>query len=458
MRRRRELPPPAAEFEERATYDKKKIRHLLGRFHEWLTSESVSISEIHADHVEQFLGQGQLRNLAPSTKSLYQHRLHRYLRWLAERNYIDADACKTKRTKPLPESARRFIQQLQPILRPRSCEGCRHALGRFFRWADSAGVDVHDLTRSNILEFSQFLHHQGLAASTRCGYLHSLRNYLRYLHEQELLKTSPKVLLRSDDFPRLPDCLPRALSPRVDVQLCGRLADSTDPRCLSLLVMRKTGLRVGELRMLPFDCVQNDHSGNHYIKVPLGKLNNERLVPIDDETYGLIERIKLRDQQPRKWLLPNPRTGQPFHYNSYRKSLRIVARDLANGGKEITTHQLRHSYASSLLNAGMSLASIRQLLGHKSINMTMRYAMMSPTNLRKEFLEATSKTQTHYSTLPMNPIGIEDSSNKASCMVAELALSVRRDAATLAPHLRAQGRRIARRLQQIGDQLGGLGL
>lgn len=342
VRRHRKLPPPASEYLDRATYDKRILRHLLGRFHEWLKSERVTISNIHADHVEQFLDQDRLCAVAVSTKLLYPRHLHRYLRWLAERRFIGPDACKTYRPKPLPEPARRFIQQLKPILRPNSCEQYRYALGRFFRWSQSLGVDVRALKRNDIVKFTGFLYRQGLAPGTRCGYLSKLHNYLRYLHRQGLLQGDPEFLIRSTDFPKIPDCLPRALRPEVDVQLCVRLANSTDLRCQGLLVMRNTGLRIDELRTLPLNCVQNDHLGNRDLKVPLGKLNNERLVPIDDETYDLIEQIKMRDPQPRKWLIQNPRTGQPFHYTCYRESLRLVAHDITNGDEAITTHQLRH--------------------------------------------------------------------------------------------------------------------
>jgi hypothetical protein len=157
-------------------------------------------------------------------------------------------------------------------------------------------------------------------------------------------------------------------------------------------------------------------------------------------------------------LLQHPKTGQPFHYHRYRAALRLIAHDLLHDGEPIQSHQLRHSYATSLLNAGMSLASIRQLLGHKSITMTMRYAMMSPVNIRKEFLDAISKAQEHYDSLPVAPIDIEQSRAKASTMVTEFAQCVHRDAANLGSATRARAHRIARQLHHLGVRLGELGL
>ena len=56
--------------------------------------------------------------------------------------------------------------------------------------------------------------------------------------------------------------------------------------------MRKTGIRVGELADLPYHCVHQDSKTNHFLKVPLGKLDSERMVPLDDSALELIEKLQ----------------------------------------------------------------------------------------------------------------------------------------------------------------------
>ncbi|MBF0491783.1 MAG: tyrosine-type recombinase/integrase [Deltaproteobacteria bacterium] len=54
----------------------------------------------------------------------------------------------------------------------------------------------------------------------------------------------------------------------------------------------------------------------------------------------------------------------------------------------VTFHRLRHSYATSLLTGGLSIVSLMKLLGHRRIEMTLRYAKVTPSHLRNEYLKA----------------------------------------------------------------------
>ena len=71
--------------------------------------------------------------------------------------------------------------------------------------------------------------------------------------------------------------------------------------------MRATGMRIGELTMLELDCVHEVPGSGAWLKVPLGKLLTERMVPIDEETVEIIDRIaEHRTGRP----LRHPRTGR----------------------------------------------------------------------------------------------------------------------------------------------------
>ena len=62
----------------------------------------------------------------------------------------------------------------------------------------------------------------------------------------------------------------------------------------ALLLTRATGLRIGELRDLELDCVHQIDGHSDWLKVPLGKLATERMVPLDDETVTILDRIAAR--------------------------------------------------------------------------------------------------------------------------------------------------------------------
>jgi site-specific recombinase XerD len=66
------------------------------------------------------------------------------------------------------------------------------------------------------------------------------------------------------------------------------LRESQSPYAPLFLLLRQTGMRIGELIHLPPDCVLTNDKGEHYLKVPLGKMNNERMAPLTEESFELI--------------------------------------------------------------------------------------------------------------------------------------------------------------------------
>lgn len=164
--------------------------------------------------------------------------------------------------------------------------------------------------------------------------------------------------------------------------------------------MRRCGLRVGELRNLTFDCVAQDFNGNWFLKVPLGKLNNERVIPLDPETVAVVEKIKrhhsLRPEPGSEtvYLISNP-SGRRRGKEHFNPVLQDVARGLVIPGK-MTVHRLRHSYATSHLSAGLPLTTLKALLGHRDIRMTLGYAAVTQETIRNEYFTALTKIQARY--------------------------------------------------------------
>lgn len=115
-------------------------------------------------------------------------------------------------------------------------------------------------------------------------------------------------------------------------------------------------------------------------------MNTERLVPLSQKSLNLIENIRNLSETSRDKLLSLSTSKKNLHGHLSRRFKKLV-HDI-DEGKPITFHRLRHTYATSLLTAGVSLVSLMKLLGHKRIEMTLRYAKVTPTHLRNEYFKA----------------------------------------------------------------------
>ena len=185
-----------------------------------------------------------------------------------------------------------------------------------------------------------------------------------------------------------------------------------------LTVLRGTGIRLGELLDLELDCIWDSASHGSWLKVPLGKLATERTVPLDEPTLAALDEWMTRRGPQRA--LPHPRLNRPADFLFTERGRRLTAFRLRRGlddaaaaaglrGRDgqtlhVTPHQLRHTYATSLFNSGMSLQALMALLGHVSTEMTLRYAALAAPAVRIAYEEAMSKARARL-TLAIAPVG-----------------------------------------------------
>jgi site-specific recombinase XerC len=200
------------------------------------------------------------------------------------------------------------------------------------------------------------------------------------------------------DAPRLPHPLPRYLPPDSERALLAALEASPNRlRADALLLLRATGMRIGELVDLELDCVHEVSGQGAWLKIPLGKLLTERMVPIDEETLKLVDRIVAHRSPGRP--LRHPRTGKLADFLLTHQGRRVPAdtlreelhRAAAEAGLDgVVPHQLRHTYATALVNAGCSLQALMALLGHVSAAMSLRYGRLFDATVRDEYTRALS--------------------------------------------------------------------
>jgi site-specific recombinase XerD len=230
-----------------------------------------------------------------------------------------------------------------------------------------------------------------LARYTMIARIVRLRRVLEELAWAQQLPTLAHLLGR-DDIPRRDHHLPRPLTPDQDQRIQQELRRRDDCTSNALLLLRHTGMRIGECVDLSVDCLRPLGPNQWIIHVPLGKLGTERWVPVDSVVCRIIDR--LRSLRPPtapdagRLLLPRPR-GRYMLTRKLRAALQDVA-TTAGITARIVPHQFRHTYASEMLRAGVGLPAVMKLLGHKSPRMTLSYLEITQQDLQREYRLARS--------------------------------------------------------------------
>ena len=397
MKPRDELPSYATEFLEVASASRK----LVGWFHHWLKRTGRPLLQLQAAEVEQFLS-GLAVQKAARASDRHRQRLVRYLEWFHARRALafHPRALLPRSRHELPPIALRFTKTLEPTVKRATVAARRSAIRSFHSWLDAQALTLETFGRDHASLWLQSLLARGLQASSRVHIIQSLRAYFRWLEEQRDHVVAPSDhLFRQSDFPKLPRYLPRPIPPDLDRALQRRFRKSKCRLQLGLLLMRRTGLRIGELRSLAFHCVRLDHRSNSFLKVPLGKLATERLVPLDRITLRLVQKLRIEGSTGkagrRRALLLERRGGGSIPYVEFREALSRAARGLLFT-EPLTSHRLRHTYATAMLAGGMSIPSLMKLLGHVDYRMTLRYAAITDETVVIEYAAASQRIEERY--------------------------------------------------------------
>jgi len=194
----------------------------------------------------------------------------------------------------------------------------------------------------------------------------------------------PKNLSRFR-FPKIWETLPRAMTPGEVRRLLSVIENPRDKAMI--LILLRTGLRVGELLKLKVDDLNLEAQ---MIFISEGAKNGiDRVVHIsDDARNALMIWLEERDSYKESLFYAAGREG--FTYGGVRAMFRKYI-DKANLSKKgYSLHSLRHTCASDLLNAGMEPESLQLLLGHKCIESTCRYARLTDKTREREYFRAMS--------------------------------------------------------------------
>ncbi|WP_058535381.1 site-specific integrase [Legionella saoudiensis] len=139
-----------------------------------------------------------------------------------------------------------------------------------------------------------------------------------------------------------------------------------------VLLSINTGLRQGELFNLNWEMVDLSE-GSIVISGDITKNSNSRYIPLNDEAMNIMKQLYTKSTLKAELVFPS-KNNQPF--NNVKKSWSSILKKAQI--TQFRWHDLRHHFASKLVMAGVDLNTVRELLGHSDIQMTLRYAHLAP--------------------------------------------------------------------------------
>ncbi len=249
------------------------------------------------------------------------------------------------------------------------------------------------------LEMRGYLAHltrRGLARRSVARALSSARSFFRYLHREELVEANPARAVGSPKLERrLPGYLDRAGTDRLFAlaQLRAESLRFTDVRNQAIVeLLYSCGLRVSELQGInttDLDLLSQQ------VKVR-GKGRKERIVPVGDHALRALRNYEARRDELQRRLGGARIERGAFFLTERGRRIGVRAVQSAVVGllraidesQGLTTHSLRHTFATHLVDAGADLRAVQELLGHASISTTQIYTHTSVERLRQVYRKA----------------------------------------------------------------------
>lgn len=338
-----------------------------------------------ADHLSRYYGETDFGNQSPFNRFNYASFYNGAIGWQlpsARRKALDR-ASKQIKESELPSSDH-AVNYLQDMYR-RNCKAttiktAAAAIVLFLQYLKHKAISgLEHIGRHDIEAFVEQEQDRGLKIGTVRTRLHALYAFIRFLSNDNLV--DPQLLLRKVKL-KMPQRLPRAIAAEDITKLLSAI-DNVRDRAMILLLLR-TGMRIGELLKLQINDVDLDA---RLIKIYQGEKNYiGRVVYFsDDAADALVAWLKQRKQ---KFYLFYSRGHSHFTYNGARMMFVKYLKRAALCDKGYTVHCLRHSFATELLNAGMRIECLQQLLGHTKLEVTRIYARLSDKTREQQYFKA----------------------------------------------------------------------
>lgn len=297
----------------------------------------------------------------------------------------------------------RYLTQSSTFLAPRSIDAASTALRQFAFWLlDNTEVTaIAAVTRDDIEDFTVWLADRPgqkgpvLSANTRSQRLHMLRSFFARIIEWDWDDAPRRNPVLKGDIPPRPDSLPKFLDDEAAAKLMAAARAAADPRDrLVIELLARTGLRASEAIGLSADAVVRVGDG-HWLRVPVGKLRNDRFVPLHPHLVELLDdwcAANVDHIRAHRRLVADHRGT--LSRDALSRVVRRVAKHAGIG--HVHPHQLRHTLATQAINRGMRLEAIAALLGHRTMHMTLTYARIADRVVAAEYAAVTDQLDSIY--------------------------------------------------------------
>src|SRR5438128_4104469 len=256
---------------------------------------------------------------------------------------------------------------------------------QFVAFLKSVRVDWNNpkkLQRLDIVEFMNRLSGMKRTGTTRARKLASLRHFLKFLKENDVIAGNPaETITRARKEEKDPAVLFKNEYKALLFEAQGNSRDYA-----ILLTFLKSGIRESELAALNLEDVDFAHDE---LTVREGKGKKERTIPLMPELKTALQRYVGEREQQRNIVdvetLFLARNGTSLNPSSIRKMVRKYYTKA--GVRKSGVHTLRHTFSAHNVNNGMSIADLQKVLGHKKKETTLKYIHVVNTSLRETMLK-----------------------------------------------------------------------
>jgi len=291
------------------------------------------------------------------------------------------------------EEARRFGEYLQTErgFSMNTVEAYGSDLGLFLGWLAERGTDLKPAELDADIVRSYLASEKLQTASTRARRISTLKHFIKFLVQRNVLQADPLVGLHSG---KLPKRLPRPLSESEMAKLLE--APGTDSakglRDRALLeLLYGSGLRISEACGLTFAGLDLTNAQGPHVRVR-GKGAKDRTVPVSQSFLSALAEY-LRQRNPGK---PKPGPKDPIFLGREGHSVSPLTlqvnlkRYLLKAGLDVTytPHKLRHSFATHMLAHGADIRIIQELLGHADLSTTQIYTKVTSSQSADAYRKA----------------------------------------------------------------------
>ena len=273
---------------------------------------------------------------------------------------------------------------MERSLSTNSIEAYQHDIEKLCQFLELKNISVtpEEIDLSTLREFLRWISELGMMPTSQARIISGIKAFYKYLMMEDLIKKNPSELLEAPKTARkLPDVLHVE-----EIDLMISMIDLSKPEGVRnkaiLETMFSCGLRVTETINLKISDISFT---DQFIRV-IGKGNKERLVPIG---RAAIKAINFYTDNIRNYIEPKVGSHDILFLNNRGAKLSrvmiflLIKKFAMEAGikKKISPHTFRHSFATSLVEAGADLRAVQQMLGHESITTTEIY-----THIDREFL------------------------------------------------------------------------